>query len=77
MNSTFETRNRSRFFAPFPRLYLEEAIYVTFSNEFQLNSKSALYLSASIFQDFFLRKKNKKNMQDLYKSSLYFTFITV
>ena len=31
LNSTFETRNRSRFFAPFPRSYLESAIYVTFN----------------------------------------------
>ena len=28
-NSTFEIRNRLRFFAPFPRSYLESNIYVT------------------------------------------------
>ena len=31
INSTFETRSFSRFFAQFPRSYLEKANYVTFS----------------------------------------------
>ena len=31
LNTTFETRNRSRFIQPFPRSYLKSAIYVIFS----------------------------------------------
>ena len=31
LNSTFETKNRSRTFAPFARSYLEKAIYFIFS----------------------------------------------
>ena len=50
LNSTFETRNRSRFFAPFPRSYLDSAIYVTFSKIISIELKNSnIYLSALIF----------------------------
>ena len=43
LNSTFETRNRSRFFAPIPRSYLESAIYVTFSSWLLIELKKCIY----------------------------------
>ena len=45
-NSTFETRNRSLFFAPFPHFYLG-VLFTSRSAEFQLNSKNA-YISKCI-----------------------------
>ena len=49
INFTFETRNRSRFLRHF-HVRIWRAIFTSLSaDEFQLNSKSALYVSASIF----------------------------
>ena len=43
LNSTFETENPSRFFAPFPRLYLESAIYVNYSRWTSIELKKCRY----------------------------------
>ena len=43
LNSTFETRNRSRFFYPFPCSHLESANYVTFSWWISIELKMFMY----------------------------------
>ena len=43
LNSIFEAGKRSRFFGPFPRSYLESAIYFTFSRWISFEVKKCIY----------------------------------
>ena len=78
LNSTFETRNRSRFFSRHYHVRLWRVLFTSLSaDEVQLNSKSAYIAKCVNILRLLPEKKQKKNQQELYKSLHYTTFFTL